>query len=279
MKRTFCHWVTALTLAVGISEVSAAEFTVSIEPHYGPERAAEVYAPLEAHINKALKPLNHKVTFLYPRNFHFFWRDVRQNAPTDFMLAEAHLTDYRARRFNYEPFIKTTEKTSYAVLAMDETAAKGLRGLIGARVVTMPSPSLGFALLAEIWPDAIRQPNVMSTAASWRDGVEIVFAGEAEAAIVPSIIKDEYPNLIVMTTTREFTGPAFSAAPGVDPAVKTAIKDALLKMHEDNDGYAALNELRISQFVEASASEYTGSDELLESFFGYKPADGGGSGP
>ncbi|AVP97009.1 hypothetical protein C7S18_07290 [Ahniella affigens] len=276
MKRMFRSLAASLALVAGASGATAAEFKIIIEPHYGPERAAEVFAPLEAHLNKALKPMKHSVTLVYPRNFHFFWRDVRQNAPADFMFAEAHLTDYRAKRFGYEPFVKTAEKTSYAVLAMDETAAKGLRGLIGARVVTMPSPSMGFALLAEIWPDAIRQPNVMSTAQSWRDGVEIVFAGEAEAAIVPSIIKDEYPNLIVMTTTREFTGPAFSAAAGVDPAVKTAIKDALLNMHEDNDGYAALNELRISQFVEANASEYDGDDKLLESFFGYKPVEGGG---
>lgn len=273
MKFSFRALATSFALLAGTSIVSAAEFKVVIEPHYGPDRAAEVYAPLEAHINKSLRPLNHKVTFIYPRNFHFFWRDVRQNAPVDFMFAEAHLTDYRVKRFGFVPFAKTVEKTSYAVLAEDATASKGLNSLIGSRVVTMPSPSMGFALLTEIWPDAIRQPNVMSTAASWRDGVEIIFAGEAEAAIVPSIVKDEYPNLLVMTITREFTGPAFSSAPGVDPAVTQALKDTLLKMHEDNDGYAALNELRISQFVEANASEYDGDDQLLETFFGYKPVD------
>jgi len=263
----------AMALFLGTGYAGAADFRVSIEPHYSPQRAAEVYAPLEAYLNQALKPLNHRVTFVYPRNFHFFWRDVRQNAPVDFMIAEAHLTDYRAKRFQFEPFVKTAEKTSYAVLAMDDVASRGALGLINARVVTMPSPSMGFALLAEIWPNPVRQPNVQSTAASWRDGVEIVFAGEADAAIVPSIVKDEYPNLVVITTTREFTGPAWSAAPGVDPAAKQAVADALLKMHENNDGYAALNELRITQFVEATADEYAGNDELLKSFFGYKASD------
>lgn len=266
-----------LALAITISLVSAgataADFKFAIEPHYNPQRSAEIFKPFSDHLNKALRPLNHTVTFVYPRNFHFFWRDVRQNAPADFMMADAHLTDYRAKRFQFEPFVKTIENTSYAVLAMDDVAAKGTKGLVGARVVTMPSPSMGFALLAEIWPDPVRQPNVMSTAASWRDGVEIVFAGEAEAGIVPSIVKDEYPNLVVITTTREFPGAAISAAPGVDPAVKQAVKDALLKMHEDQDGYAALNELRISQFVETNAAEYDGSDELLKTFFGYKPVD------
>lgn len=273
MKSVSTQMCAALALILGSGMATAAEFRVAIEPHYSPQRAAEVYAPLQEYLNQVLKPLNHSVTFIYPRNFHFFWRDVRQNAPVDFMFADGHITDYRIKRFQYEPLVKTVENTSYAVLAMDDVAARGARNLIGARVVTMPSPSMGFALLAEIWPDPVRQPNVMSTAASWRDGVEIVFAGEAEAAIVPSIVKDEYPNLVVVTTTREFTGPALSAAPGVDPAVKQALKDALLKVHENNDGYAALNELRITQFVETNAGEYDGMDELLKSFFGYKSVD------
>lgn len=273
MKSVSTQLCAALALILGSGMATAAEFRVAIEPHYSPQRAAEVYAPLQGYLNQVLKPLNHSVTFVYPRNFHFFWRDVRQNAPVDFMFADGHITDYRIKRFQYEPLVKTVENTSYAVLAMDDVAARGARNLIGARVVTMPSPSMGFALLAEIWPDPVRQPNVMSTAASWRDGVEIVFAGEAEAAIVPSIVKDEYPNLVVVTTTREFTGPALSAAPGVDPAVKQALKDALLKVHENNDGYAALNELRITQFVETNAGEYDGMDELLKSFFGYKSVD------
>ncbi|MBK8285055.1 MAG: PhnD/SsuA/transferrin family substrate-binding protein [Ahniella sp.] len=274
MKQTLTRMCAALSLALAAGSIAAAEFKIAIEPHYSPQRSAEVYAPLAYYLNRALKPLNHTVTFVYPRNFHFFWRDVRQNAPVDFMFAEAHLTDYRAKRFQFEPLLKTVENTSYAVLSMDEVAAKGSRGLIGARVVTMPSPSMGFALLAEIFPDPVRQPNVMSTAASWRDGVEIVFAGEAEAAIVPSIVKDEYPNLVVITTTREFPGPALSAAPGVDPGMKQALTEALLKVHEDTDGYAALNELRISQFVPVTAGEYDGKDELLKSFFGYKSVDG-----
>lgn len=273
MTKVLTRLSAAMALILGAGVASAAEFRIAIEPHYAPQRAAEVYAPLQGYLNQVLKPMNHSVTFVYPRNFHFFWRDVRQNAPVDFMFADAHITDYRAKRFQFEPIVKTVENTSYAVLAMDDVAARGARNLIGARVVTMPSPSMGFALLAEIFPDPVRQPNVMSNAANWRDGVEIVFAGEAEAAIVPSIVKDEYPNLVVMTTTREFTGPALSAAPGVDPAVKQAIKDALLKVHEDQDGYAALNELRISQFVETSAAEYDGNDELLKSFFGYKSVD------
>lgn len=273
MTKVLTRLSAAMALILGAGVTSAAEFRIAIEPHYAPQRAAEVYAPLQGYLNQVLKPMNHSVTFVYPRNFHFFWRDVRQNAPVDFMFADAHITDYRAKRFQFEPIVKTVENTSYAVLAMDDVAARGARNLIGARVVTMPSPSMGFALLAEIFPDPVRQPNVMSNAANWRDGVEIVFAGEAEAAIVPSIVKDEYPNLVVMTTTREFTGPALSAAPGVDPAVKQAIKDALLKVHEDQDGYAALNELRISQFVETSAAEYDGNDELLKSFFGYKSVD------
>ena len=71
---------------------------------------------------------------------------------------------------------------------------------------------LGFALLLEYFPTPMQQPDLRSLATSWRDTVEIVFAGEADAAMVPTWLRDQYPNLIPVITTREFPGPAVSAS-------------------------------------------------------------------
>ena len=204
------------------------------------------------------------------RNYHFFWRDVRQNAPIDFMFSEAHFTDFRAKRFQFEPIARTVENTSYTLLGSDQLTNTTLNGLIGKGIVTMPSPSMGFAMLLQFFPDPVRQPNMMSTAQSWQDGVEIVFAGEADAAIVPTWLQSQYPNLIPIATSAEFPGAAVSAAPTVPPEAKQAVKDALLKLHEAEGAYEVLSELGVSQFVEASAADYDGDEKVLEGFFGYK---------
>lgn len=246
---------------------SAAELKLMVEPQYGPEKAAQVYKPLVDYISKVT---GHKLTLITPRNYHFFWRDVRQNAEIDFVFEEAHFTDYHVKHFQFEPLVRSAEKTSYTLLGSDQLKSASLDALVGHSIVTMPSPSLGFAILIQFFPNPVAQPNILSNSASWRDGVETVFSGEADAAIVPTWLKDQYPNLTTIKTSQAFPGTALSASPKVDPKVKQDIKVALLKMHEDKDAFNVLNELGISKFEEASAAEYDGQQKMLKGFYGFQ---------
>ena len=247
--------------------LSAADLKLMVEPQYGPEKAAQVYKPFVDYINKST---GHKLTLITPRNYHFFWRDVRQNAEVDFVFEEAHFTDYHVKHSQFEPLVRAAEKTSYTLLGSDQLKSPSLDALVGRGIVTMPSPSLGFALLIQFFPNPVAQPNILSNAASWRDGVETVFAGEADAAIVPTWLKNEYPNLTTIKTSQLFPGVALSASPKVDPKVKQDIKVALLKMHEDKDAFNALTELGISKFEETSAAEYDGQQKMLKGFYGFQ---------
>jgi ABC-type phosphate/phosphonate transport system substrate-binding protein len=254
-------------LALYSRPATAADLIMMVEPFYTPDRAAEVYQPLIAYLNAAT---GHRIELVTPRNYHFFWRDIRQNVPVDLMLAEPPITDYRAQRYQTEPLVRTAEPTSYTLLASDQIENPTLDSLVGRSIVTMPSPSLGFAVLLDFYPNPVAQPNMLSAASSWRDGIEIVFAGEADATIVPTWLKDEYPNLIPIKTSREFPGIALSASATLDAQVKQDIRDALLKLHEDATMYEVLNELGITRFEATSAAEYRGADQMLKDFYGYK---------
>ena len=247
----------------------AAEVKFMIEPQYPPDKAQQVFKPLADYLTATT---GHKVVLMTPRNYHFFWRDLRQNTPVDFVFEEAHFTDYHVTHYKAEPLVKTAENTSYSLLGSDQLKAPTLDALIGRSIVTMPSPSLGFALLIEFFPNPVSQPNILSSAASWRDGVETVFAGEADAAIVPTWLRDQYPNLLTIRTSRAFPGAAVSAMPNVDPKVKQDIKVALLKLHENQQFYSVLSELGTTKFVETNAAEYDGSQKMLRGFFGYQAA-------
>jgi ABC-type phosphate/phosphonate transport system substrate-binding protein len=260
---------TALLLCAAFWQTaSAAEFKIGIEPSYPRDQAQEIYKPLLDYLNKAT---GHTFVLVVPRNYHFLWRDLRQNAPLDFAFEEAHFVDYRVKRHGFEPLVKTTEPTNYTLLAQPELAENGTNGLVGRRIACMPSPSLGFALVAEMYKNPVAQPDIRSEAASWRDGVEMVFAGEADAAMVQTYIADLYPNLVAVSKTRDFPGRALSAAQGVDPAARQAVKDAMLKLHEDTTLFDVLTEIGTSQFVETNAAEYAGAEQMLSGFFGYTP--------
>lgn len=258
----------AAVLALAAGRSTAADFSFAVEPSFPPDRAAEIYQPLMDYLAKAT---GHNFRLATSRNYHFYWRDMRANAPVDFSLDEPHFADYRIQRQGFEPLARTAEPTVYALVAQPDYAERGLDGLVGYRVVSMPSPSLGFVLLARMYRNPLAQPEIKSEASSWREGVDIVFAGEGEGAIVPVRIAEMYPNLVEVRRTEPLPGAAVLAGPNVDPVVKDAVRTALLTLHEDESLYEVLVEVGATRFEAATPAEYAGSQDLLRGVFGYRP--------
>lgn len=260
----------AVALLMGLTAwpaASAAEYKVALEPAYPPENNVQIYQPLLDYLSRET---GHRFVAVSARNYNFHWRDLRQAAAVDFAFEEAHFTDYRAQRQGFRPLARLAERTSYALIAQPELAEGGMDALVGKRLVSMTSPSLGYALLFEMFTNPIAQPDIRSEAASWRDGVEMIFGDEADAAMVPRFIADLYPNLQVMSVSREFPGMAFSAAPGIPEEVATAVREALLKLHENPEAYQVLVEIGSTRFEPTRAAEYAGSQDMLKGFFGYQ---------
>lgn len=245
----------------------AGAYTFVAEPIYPPDKAAEVYKPLIAYLTKAT---GEKFTLVAPRNYHFYWRDIKKVDGVDFALDEAHLADYRMARLNFQAVVRTAEPTSYTIVTSGDVGKKGLEGLVGKKIVSMPAPSLGYALLLTLYPNPIAQPDIESSANSWRDATEIVFAGEADAAVIPTYLQSQFPNLTPVKTTRQFPGTAVTAAPNVPDAVKQKVREALLKLDQDPSVASVLLELGITKFVDVKPGEYSGSESVLKDFYGYQ---------
>jgi hypothetical protein len=268
-----CSTVLAsLLLAASFSvPASAANYTVSVEPNYPPDQAREVYQPMLAYLDKAT---GQHFILKTSANYHVFWRDLRAAVPTDFAFEEAHFTDYRINRQHFTPLVRVADPTKFTLLVDNSMVAGGVNGLIGRRIVSMSAPSLGYLLLGELYKKPIAQPEIQSVAATWKDGVEMVFSGETDGAMVPSYIASTYPNLVPLSESREFMGRALSASPTVPADVRKAVTQAMLVLHKDNSLYDVISELGATQFVPASAAEYAGSERLLRDVFGYSPVAG-----
>lgn len=269
-RRVGC-WGTVLAWAALVGcpiQAGAQTFNLLVEPNYPPERAAEVYRPLVEYLNAAT---GFDFQLVTSRNYHFYWADIRRENDFDFIFDEAHFTDFRIQRFGFIPLVRTYENTQYSLLALDydEDDEDGLIQLVGRNIVTMPAPSLGAAMLVRLFPNPMQQPEIRSAASSWRDTVEIIFSGEADAAMVPVWLEEQYPNLISIVRSEEFAGPAISAAPSVPSEAQAAVREALLRLHEDPALFEILQELAISRFVPASAADYEGASTVLSGFFGY----------
>jgi ABC-type phosphate/phosphonate transport system substrate-binding protein len=262
-----------LALAAGIAgalgghAAFAADYTFAVEPDYPPDRIQEAYKPLMVYLEKAT---GEHFTLQAPRNYHFYFRDLQAGGKTDFAFDEAHFTDYRIKRAQYEPLARSAEPTSYSLVTNLDVGKAGVNGLVGHSIATMSAPSLGYSLLVEFYQNPVSQPDIRSSSPSWKDAVEAIFAGDADGAIIPTSLKDQYPNVTVIKTSRQFAGQCVSAAASVPAEVKAKVRDALLKLDTDADASKLLLDLGISKFVPATAKEYDGAEQALKSYFGYK---------
>ncbi len=261
-------FLTGLLLMLASAQSSAATYTLTVEPNYPPAQAQEVYKPLLAYLSKAT---GQTFVLKIAPNYHVHWRDMRSKSKVDFTFEEAHFTDYRAKRQRMIPLVRVVEPTKYTLLISDEMAAGGAQGLIGHRITSMSSPSLGYLLLGEIYRNPIAQPEIKSFAANLKDGVEMIFAGESDGAMVPSYIADQYNNLQPALVTRELPGRALSAHESVPADIRNKVKTAMLKLHLDNNLYEVISELGTAKFVPTNAATYAGSESILSAAYGYAP--------
>ncbi len=260
-----------LTLSV-VSTLSgthaqAADYTLTVEPNYPADQAREVYAPLIEYLQRFT---GHSFKLKVASNYLTHWTALRNKEATDFTFEEAHFTDYRRVRQGFIPLVRTQEASKFSVVSVDPDIAVGdVQAIIGRRVISLPSPSLGYVMLFDSYRDPMAQPEVLSIARKWTDGPDLAYAGEAEGAVVPSYVADEQPNLAVIWNSRELPGRALSAAPTVPANVRDAVTKAMLAIQNDNKAYDALHELRTTRFVNAVGTEYAGMQNLLSGTFGY----------
>jgi hypothetical protein len=269
---TPCRALSAIFALVAVAPgmAHAQSYTLLVEPTYDPVRAEGVYEPL---INYLRKETGLDITLQTSRNFHFYWRDLRRNENFDFVFEEAHFTDYRAQRFGFTPLARTAESSVFTLLVGADDAEEGLDGLIGHNIVCMPAPSMGFAALLGMFNNPVSQPEIITFAASWRDGVEMIYGGEAKAAMVPRWLNQEYHDLVAIAESDEFAGPAISASSRVPEDAREKVREALLVLHEKVDDdptlYEILHELGITRFEPAARADYEGAESMLRGFHGY----------
>ncbi len=268
MSRSY-PWLAAI-FVLGVAGCNTAHaqprtIDLQVQPVYPPDQAALVFQPLLDYLTAAT---GHSFELVTTRDFHRHWLDLRRGNQPDLILEDAHLIALRIERDGYQPLVRASTPTTFSLLTNRPERELALVDFVGLPVSTLPSPSLGHMVLARWFDNPMQQPMIQSTATSWLEAVEIVFALEAEAAIVPHTLAARYVNLGEVAVSREFPFMNIAGSPDLDPVVAVEIQDALLELHNSPDFFAVLNELDIDRFVPASATEYEGLESWLDPVFG-----------
>ena len=123
------------------STVMAAEYFLAVQPILPEKELKESYQPLADYLSAET---GHTITISTERNFLFYWTKMRKKEKGfDLVLDAAHFTDYRIKKQGYTVLAKLPDTVSFSIVSSEDNFILDVDELIGLRVATMPSPSLG----------------------------------------------------------------------------------------------------------------------------------------
>lgn len=243
--------------------------TLTVQPVLTPEKTIKAYAPLASYLSKAT---GKKIVVKAHVNFMAYWSTISKSPKYDFILDAAHFTDYRIKKMKYVVLAKIPDGVSYSIITLDENLLLDPQELIGKRVATLGSPSIGAARLDALFPNPLRQP-ISVEVANVDEGIKRLLSKNVFAAILPTpIVSREMAQgkpINVVTTTKQVPHIALSASPSVDANTREAIRNALVNAHKTPAGRDMLKKIGFARFDPAKAEIYAGQSDLLKAYWGY----------
>jgi ABC-type phosphate/phosphonate transport system substrate-binding protein len=258
--------VLVLFILLTFTQDSFAEtLTLVVQPIMSPAQTTKAYQPLAQFLSEET---GQDVKLIAARNFFTFWESMKQEGKYSLVLSAAHLTDYLIERRDYRPLAKLPDSVSFSLVTGPDTLLFSPDELIGQKIATLGSPSMGAVKLAELFPNPLRQPIIIEVANS-QAAVAAVESGKAVAAIIPSPLVKQYPDLNTIRTTEQTPHMCLTASKEISPELQKSISKALLNAGNTPKGQAMLKALNLPGFQPATSKQYKGFAKLLEGVWGY----------
>ncbi len=255
--------IAMLLCAVSVAS-TAAELHLGIQPILPAAQMRAAYQPLADYLGAAT---GSRVVIDPASNFLTYWENMRRGK-YDLVLDAAHFTDFRIKRLGYTVLAKLPDTVSYALVTGEDVLLFDAQEMIGKTLATVPSPSLGGVRLSQLYPNPLRQPVIVETS-NFEDALEKVRQGKAVGALVPTRLVSGRVDLNTVLTTEPVPHMGMSAAKDVAPALRTALRQALLSARDTPAGQRMLQAVRLEGFEPATAATYNGYAKLLDGVWGY----------
>jgi phosphonate transport system substrate-binding protein len=265
MSRAVHALLIALLICSAQPGAAADGYTLVVQPLIPPAAQRQAYGPLVRYLSERS---GYPIRLVTARNFVTYWERMRRPGAYDLILDAAHFTAFRIARMGYRPLAKLPDVVSFSLITDEDTLIFSPDELVGKRVATLASPSLGALRLTTLFPNPVKQPLIVATDDS-RAAVDSLLAGEVVAAVIPTPIARDYDTINTVLTTEQVPHMALSASPEVPAEVQSALREALLDADRQPTGRRALARARLAGFEPASTSIYRGYDRLLSGVWGY----------
>ncbi|MEW6446262.1 MAG: phosphate/phosphite/phosphonate ABC transporter substrate-binding protein [Pseudomonadota bacterium] len=255
----------AILLAALTTTAQAAGFRLAVPPFLPQDEMKTQYARMADYLSESIGQPVDLVTY---RNYLAYSADARRGGAFDLVFDSAPIIDYLVQRQGFTILAKVQGVISQSLVTRGDSTLLDPQDLVGRPVATLPAPNLSGLTLFQLFPNPMRQPS-FKYADNARDAVEMLIQGKVEAALIPTPIAIGYPDLNVVTTTPQVPHLALSAGPGVPPALRERLRNAVLGASSSPKGRLMLDTLRTSAFEPTGNENYKGYADLLKGSYGY----------
>ena len=251
------------------AHAQADDIVLAIQPVLSETQPRAAFQPFADYLSHAS---GRRVTIATRPNFLAYWDTLRKGAGYDLVLDAAHFTDYRVQKLGFTVLAKIPDSVSYSLVMRDDDPAFDPAELVGRRVATLGTPSIGAARLNAMFPNPVRQPIAVEVSSA-EEGMNLLLAKKVEAAILPTPIVSQRMaqggGIAVITTTDAIPHIALSAGPSIDKATQERIRRAVLDAAKTPAGQAMLKQIGFERFDPATAAIYKGQANTLKQYWGF----------
>ncbi len=184
------------------------------------------------------------------------------------MLDAAHFADYRVKNLKFTVLAKINDTVSYSLVTNENVNYFDADELIGQRIATLASPSIGGVRLLNMFPNISRQPVVIGTN-NFQETLQKLKSNKVSAALIPTPLISGDSSVNTIMVTDPIPHMAISASDRVNKETQDKIRNALIKASSSKEGQALFTKLNLTGFEKANNGLYDGYKLLLKDVWGY----------
>lgn len=265
--------ISVLLMVAGAPTASAYadgdKLELAVQPILSEAKTKKAFKPLADYISKIT---GKQVVVKTMPNFMAYWSTIRLADSYDLILDAAHFTDYRSKKLGYKILAKIPDTVSYSLIVMAENFVFDPAELIGKRIATLGTPSIGAARLNALFPNPMRQPITVEVASA-AEGINMLLNKKVFAAMIPTPLVSrtmaQGNDVSVVMVTEPAPHIAISASPKMNAKMVSIIRKGILDAKKTPDGKKMLKEIGFPQFDPANQKIYAGQSKMLQKYWGY----------
>ena len=242
----------------------ATQYDFVVQPIHSPAKMKEIYQPMADYLNKRT---GHTFNIVTVKSFVSYWAKMNKGQ-YDLILDAAHFADYRVKKLNYTVLAKINDTVSYSLVTNENVNYFDADELIGQRIATLASPSIGGVRLLNMFPNISRQPVVIGTN-NFQETLQKLKLNKVSAALIPTPLISGDSSVNTIMVTNPIPHMAVSASDRVNKETQDKIRNALIKASSTKEGQALFTQLNLTGFEKANNGIYDGYGLLLKDVWGY----------